>query len=459
MNKKSIILLSIVLGISIWLIDAIVDFFLFYDGEIEKILTYEHFIKEAYLFFLIVIPWIVFGFILTKIILKRKQAEVALKLEIEKEQRYLDIAGVMFVALDENEKVTLINKKGCHILGYKEEEILDHNWFDFFIPQIDREKVRSIYKRIMAAEIGATDYFENKILTKNGCEKIIAWHNIILRDSKGKVVGSLSSGTDITQQKSAEVALKKALNDLEQQNKELKSLDKMKDSLIRDVSHELKTPVAKQKMHLEMLKMILGKNIVSDKYEHIIKVMESTVRRQEKYIHNILDLARLKAGGREYVKEPMRLDLVIENVLDDYQANCETHGIKIEKNLEAITIISDEEMLFNVFSNLINNAIKYRSQSDEPRLGIFQERRNGKVITKIVDNGVGISKNEESKVFSSFYRASKNADGSGVGLTITKTIVEDLGGRITLSSNGAGQGVTAIVELPYHEQERDTGIV
>jgi len=119
-------------------------------------------------------------------------------------QRYLDIAGVIFVVINTKQKVTLINKKGGEVLGYTEKEILGKNWFDNFIPQSKRDEVRAIFNSLMAGVIEPYEYSENPVLTKSGEERIIAWHNTVITDDTGTIIETLSSGEDITEHKRAE---------------------------------------------------------------------------------------------------------------------------------------------------------------------------------------------------------------------------------------------------------------
>ncbi|MBI2843125.1 MAG: PAS domain S-box protein [Armatimonadetes bacterium] len=101
-------------------------------------------------------------------------------------QQYLDIAGVIIVAIDAKERVTLINKKGAEVLGYTEPEIIGKNWFDSFIPERMREDIRSVFRKLMAGDIEPVEYFENPVVTKSGEERLIAWHNAVIRDEGGE---------------------------------------------------------------------------------------------------------------------------------------------------------------------------------------------------------------------------------------------------------------------------------
>lgn len=135
------------------------------------------------------------------------QVEQALLEEKNRAQEYLDIAGVMLVVVDKDQKVSLINKKGCEILGYDEKEIIGKNWFDNFIPKTVRKEVKFVFNNLMSGSIELVAKFENSVLAKNGKEKPIAWQSTVLRDDENNIVGTLSSGQDITERKSAEQML------------------------------------------------------------------------------------------------------------------------------------------------------------------------------------------------------------------------------------------------------------
>jgi len=139
----------------------------------------------------------------------KKMAKTVLE-EKNKAQQYLDIADIMLVSVDYLGIVKLINQKGCEILGYSEDEIVGQNWFDNFLPERLRKNVKAVSKKIFAGEMESAAYYENEIITKAGEERLIAWHNAIYKDDKGNIIGTLSSGEDITERKLAEEALHKS---------------------------------------------------------------------------------------------------------------------------------------------------------------------------------------------------------------------------------------------------------
>jgi len=140
----------------------------------------------------------------------RKRAEEQLRREKERAQNYLDIAGTMIAAIDADEKITLINREGCEILGYQHEELLGQNWFDLLVPEAIRDEVRGVFKKLMAGDVEPVKHYENPLLTKDGEQRIVAFHNTIITDSQDRIVGVLLSGNDITARKQAEEKLRES---------------------------------------------------------------------------------------------------------------------------------------------------------------------------------------------------------------------------------------------------------
>ncbi len=141
-------------------------------------------------------------------ITERKRVEQQVTQERDKAKTYLEIAGVILVALDAEGRVTLMNRKGCEILGVSQEEALGKPWCDEFVPVQDRERTRQCFTANMTGDLKLTEYFENAVLTKQGERREIAWHNRVLRDEHGGIVGTLSSGEDVTERNCADKALR-----------------------------------------------------------------------------------------------------------------------------------------------------------------------------------------------------------------------------------------------------------
>jgi PAS domain S-box-containing protein len=130
-----------------------------------------------------------------------------------KSSQFLDLVGGIIIVIDADQKVSYINKKGCEILGYEREDIVGRDWFDAFLPERLRNDVRTVFRKLMAGELELAEYFDNAILTKAGQERIIGWHNTLLKNDEGKIIGTLSLGEDITDRKMTSEKIVQELRD------------------------------------------------------------------------------------------------------------------------------------------------------------------------------------------------------------------------------------------------------
>jgi PAS domain S-box-containing protein len=141
----------------------------------------------------------------------RKIAERTIIEERDRAEQYLKIAGVMILALDGNGDIMLINPKGVEILGYENEaEVLGMNWIEEFLPKDMHDLIGRVLDRCLAGEIEMVEYFENSIIRRDGTERLIAWHNSTIKSGDGVVIGTLSSGEDITDRTLAQAALERS---------------------------------------------------------------------------------------------------------------------------------------------------------------------------------------------------------------------------------------------------------
>ncbi|MFH0894328.1 MAG: PAS domain S-box protein [Bacteroidota bacterium] len=132
---------------------------------------------------------------------EQKKIEEQLLHEKNTAQQYLDVAGVMIVVLDKQGEVVLINKKGNSLLGYEEGELLGVDWFSKVIPPDRAEQTRDVFHQLIKGTIENVEFYENPLISKNGEVRQFAFHNIILKDDKGEIAGTLSSGQDVTEQR------------------------------------------------------------------------------------------------------------------------------------------------------------------------------------------------------------------------------------------------------------------
>lgn len=141
-------------------------------------------------------------------ITERKQSELALRRAHTRAHQLLDVAGVIIVALAVDETISILNQRGCEILTCNPEDVLGKNWFEMFLPDHERSRFREALRRLTRRGGSGRESFESEVITRKGQRRLIAWCHSLVRDPEGTIVGTLSSGEDITDRKAAEDALR-----------------------------------------------------------------------------------------------------------------------------------------------------------------------------------------------------------------------------------------------------------
>jgi PAS domain S-box-containing protein len=371
-----------------------------------------------------------------------------LRQERNKAQQYLTIAGVIIVAINDEGIVTLINKKGCDVLGYKEEEIIGKNWFDLCVPETEKKERKDIFKKVMAGKAEEAEDYENSIMTISGEERIIAWHNTTLTDEKSHIIGTLSSGEDITKRKQTEEELIRS--------EKLASLGQ----LAASVAHEVNNPLAGILVYVKLLlkKHKEKKLQVEDTEKQLLK-MEKELDRTTRIIRNLLDFARQS----EPAIRPVEVNKVVEAALLLVGHQISLENIKLEKKLDAQLplVLADFDKIQQVLINIIMNAIQ--AMPDGGNLTIATSVAKGIKIGEslkdtiridIRDTGVGIPKENLSKLFTPFFTTKEKGKGVGLGLPVVHGIIEQHKGKIEVDSK-LNAGTTFTVYLEVMDEKKD----
>ncbi len=368
-------------------------------------------------------------------IVERKKAEAALQQERNTAQMYLDLAGVMFILLDNNQVLRLVNRKGCELTGYTEGELLGQNWFDISLTPENRPTYKKIFDDFVTGKEALTEYIETDLLTKDGKIKRIAWHNTSLKDGNGNITGTLSSGEDITERVRAEKSQKELNEKLERINKELNEFSYV-------VSHDLKAPLRGIGSLATWLIDDYGEKLDPDAKESL-DLMVGRVKRMSDLIDGLLLLAKL--GSTEGEPKDVFLPALVKDVVDFINPP-KSISILIADNLPMVRC--DQTRIQQVFQNLLSNAIKYM---DKPQGKVTVEAHDKDEFWEfsVQDNGPGIDKKYHEKIFQIFQTLAPRDthDSTGVGLTIVKKIVESYGGRVRVDS-APGMGSTFFFTLP-----------
>lgn len=153
-----------------------------------------------------------------------KQKEEMLEDALVKINTYVEVLDLVFVVIDNNQKIILINENGAKKLGYTREELLGKNWFDLMIPENERESTKIVFDELIEGKTELVAYFENEVIRKDGTKRIYGWHNSFLRNKKGEIIATVSAGEDITEKVIQDKNREKLIKELEQALKEIKTL-------------------------------------------------------------------------------------------------------------------------------------------------------------------------------------------------------------------------------------------
>jgi len=248
--------------------------------------------------------------------------------------------------------------------------------------------------------------------------------------------------------------LEKQSSNLEKAYKELLTLDQMKDKMIRDVSHELKSPVAQVQMAIDLWSMEVKKaHIDRSKEEKFSKIINNSLQRLRKTIGSILDLSVLEAGRLVFRKEPIQMDELVLQITTGMRLLAEKKGLALVNHVNQglPIVIGDKDEIHRVVTNLIDNAIKYTEKGE---IHVFLEQKDPFIEFAVKDTGVGIGlpKEQFGKLFERFFQERPRVDGAGVGLAICKNIIDVHKGNLWVESEGRGKGSTFKFTLPIAQQ-------
>jgi PAS domain S-box-containing protein len=398
---------------------------------------------------------------------QRKQAEEELRQERERAQKYLDIADVMLVAIDGEGKITMINQKGCAILGYRENELMGKDWFETCLPPKVRNRVRTAFQQIMKGEIDSIEYFENPVLTKSGQERLIAWHNSVIKDENGNPVSTLSSGQDVTERKQVEELAA-------QQQQQILQADKMATIgiLASGIAHEINNPnnyillngKIISKMWNDVTPMLqayfenngdfslagMPYTKAKDKIGKLISGVSDGAMRIQRIIQSLKDFARYDRGEFDN-------DVDVNNIVDSAivivqnMINKSTDRFSVNYGKRIPKIKGNSQQLEQVIINLITNSCQ---ALDNREKGLFVSTAinedSGNLIIEVQDEGVGISPDNLKYILDPFFTTKRDSGGTGLGLSVSYNIVKNHGGEIEFSSR-PGIGTTVRITLPFNQ--------
>jgi len=228
---------------------------------------------------------------------------------------------------------------------------------------------------------------------------------------------------------------------------EKKQIEQIKNNLIRDVAHELRTPVAKIQISMDILFEELKKTMPENERIHMLgSIVKKSVSRLENTMESILDFSRLQEGVVYVEKTPFDLRDLAAEIVNDYQDLAREKGIPLACAVpgQPVSVEGDWRLLKMAVSNLVSNAIRF-TFTGEVKVAVLRENGSAQVVVK--DTGIGIAPEHITQIFQKFYQVSPSMPGCGIGLAICDEIVKLHGGRIWAESEGIGSGTTFRMEL------------
>ena len=353
-----------------------------------------------------VLMFVVIAFVVATLSEQLKGREREVKKQRDLAQRYLDVAGVLFVVINADHTIRLINRHGCELLGYQEEELLGKDWFTTVVPEAVRETRRQIFDTALAAGTPLPDRRESPVITRNGDELVLAWQDTVFAGDDGRPVAMIGSGADITDRIRAEEALRAAHNEA---------------NLYLDIMvHDINNANAVALGYADLLSELLG-----EKEKQMVWKLRKGISRSIEIIQNVTTIRRLHSS--ETATRPVDLDTVI-------QAEIAHHpDAGIVYTGKPVQVMADD-LLPEVFSNLIGNSIKFGEPGVE--VAVRVEEDDETVEVSIEDTGPGVPDEVKPSLFTRFMRGTNARSGKGLGLYITKMLIERYGGSIRDKNSG-----------------------
>lgn len=321
------------------------------------------------------------------------------------------------VTLDVRRRILSVNPAFEELTGWREDEVSGRYYDELLSLAVGTKGFR--------AEEPGTWVGKAVITSREGRVVDISYTEAPLGDARGNPIGMVCTLEDISRE--AEI-------------------DRMKSEFISTVSHELRTPLTAIKGYVDLI--LEGEaGEINETQRDFLQLVAHSGDRLTHLINDLLDVERIESGRAVMRRELLDINPVIRDVVRTFGEEVARKGLSLQTNVpvQLPMVIGDRERIEQVLANLVNNAIKYNRPSGFIKVMVGQE--DAFVRIDVIDSGIGISKENQRRLFERFFRVDTTTGGTGLGLAIVKSIVDKLGGKIRVESQ-LGVGSTFTVLLP-----------
>jgi len=358
----------------------------------------------------------------------RREREKSLRdiaTEKSKIKTIINCMGDGVLVCDRDSCIVLSNPAASRMLKVPETSLIGN-----FLPQcnLHSELSKMIQESLATTDKSYSSVSQELSLGESG-EIFLRAHTAPVQNDLGETMGSVTVLQDISH---------------------LKELDKMKSEFIAMVTHELRAPIAAVEQQLTViLNKMAGE--ITEKQEQLLGRAKERTKGLLTLIKDLLDLSKIEAGKMVQYKEPLHLQEVVQKVVDLMRAEAEAKKLDLQFTAppQLSLISADRNSMEGIFTNLISNAIKYTPEGG--KVWVHLEEEGGFVKATVSDTGIGIKKEDLSRIFDKFYRVktveTRQIVGTGLGLSIVKSVVDAHLGSIFVESEEGG-GTTFTVLLP-----------
>ena len=368
---------------------------------------------------------------------------------MESERRYshlIEYANDAIFITDCHGNIKEINKRSTELTGYTREELLSKKLIEF-IPPSEIEKNQKMFAKVKKGS--SIENFETTLIQKDGTALTILLNMVMSEYSGERVIQGIAR--DITQRKIFEKERESYINALEKLNYKLAEADKLKTQFLATMSHELRTPL---NSIIGFTDIILAgmSGPISPEVKDQLEIVSSSSKHLLNLINDILDLSRIESGKLEIQPTTFTLEEVLEEVIRIHSPMAKEKSLtlnhSIQGNLPPIT--NDKTRIKQIVMNLLNNAIKYTHEGSITLEGRLSQK-NQLIQVSVTDTGIGIDKENVKDIFQAFKQldssSTRRYEGAGLGLYLSKKLVDLLGGEISVESV-KGEGSVFTVSFP-----------